>query len=575
MCRHDAHGRGRLAFAGALLGLLLWAPGSAGAATRFSVSMDESQVVGSDSTSPGFAVGSFTLTQDGANHLSFELSFDGTFDFTALGGGGAGGSETVAGLHFHDAPSGQIGSIEFGVTGPDNDLDGDTGFGPAGNGTLVTGEWDSGEGFLGGADLDDHVADLLAATPGEEVDLYLQLHTDIAGGRSIRGQLVAEPEAPVIDPDASEVQLRKSCVSHGGFLDDCFETSASLTSWLWGGGRTNPPSAQDPVLVRVGAGDFDPLICNGSQGELDGWVSFQGAGRENTRFVQVEEPVAAIDITNCTALEFSDLTAYGISDEVARGVYVKGYGTATWSDVDTYAEGTDPEAAILAWYDLSANQPDDLVQYLFGCRVEARGRAKTAYAYETGGADVWFYGGEITLRPTAEPGAPLPAAPSWTALWAIGGGRFHLFGTAVRGVAEEAPGFDGSLWGANVLGESLHMHGGIISLDGSGSGADVDVLGVLSNFGGLVHTPETAFALKPGGSGTAMRLSGSPSGFQSPFQWPAGASPPDIVSIHGADLFVDTAAGASGQEAHLMVYDTTCTGAGGPWRDMAAGGACR
>lgn len=97
------------------------------------------------------------------------------------------------------------------------------------------------------------------------------------------------------------------------------------------------------------------------------------------------------------------------------------------------------------------------------------------------------------------------------------------------------------------------MHGGIISIDGSGSAGDLDVIGIETFFGGgFAHTPGTAWALLPGAAGTATRISGT-GNVQAPFQWPAGPTPPNVVSTHGSDQFVDTAAGASGQEAHLMV----------------------
>ena len=62
---------------------------------------------------------------------------------------------------------------------------------PFAGGTRVTGEWDSGEGG-GGADLDDFVATLLAANPGEDVGIFLAVHTVEFPVASIRAQLIAE-----------------------------------------------------------------------------------------------------------------------------------------------------------------------------------------------------------------------------------------------------------------------------------------------------------------------------------------------------------------------------------------------
>lgn len=163
----------------------------AGAATMFVANLEAAQEV-PPSTALGFGVASLQLTLDTQNHLAFALVVTPTFDFTAFGGGGAGGSD-VLGLHIHNAARGANGPVVFGMIAPNSDTDGDLMFSNLGlAGTLVEGEWDSGEGNA--ADLDDFVAALLAALPGEEVDLYLNLHTASFPAGAIRGQLVAVPE---------------------------------------------------------------------------------------------------------------------------------------------------------------------------------------------------------------------------------------------------------------------------------------------------------------------------------------------------------------------------------------------
>ena len=59
--------------------------------------------------------------------------------------------------------------------------------------TLITSEWDLTEGN-GVVTLANFLAQLQAATPGQDVALYLNTHTTDAAGGAVRGQFVAVPE---------------------------------------------------------------------------------------------------------------------------------------------------------------------------------------------------------------------------------------------------------------------------------------------------------------------------------------------------------------------------------------------
>ncbi len=187
------------------LGLLFSTFGAtlAGAATMFTVQLDSSQEVfpGGQSALSLVGSGTLALTQDGSNHLSFNLVFEDGIDFgdfvtntipPAVGSGIDPETASVAALHIHNAARGANGGIVFGILSPSSDLDGDTQVLASSLGTSVLGEWDSGEG--NNADLDDFVAALLAAQPGEELDLYFNLHTSDDPAGAIRGQIVAVPE---------------------------------------------------------------------------------------------------------------------------------------------------------------------------------------------------------------------------------------------------------------------------------------------------------------------------------------------------------------------------------------------
>jgi hypothetical protein len=88
---------------------------------------------------------------------------------------------------------------------------------------------------------------------------------------------------------------------------------------------------------------------------------------------------------------------------------------------------------------------------------------------------------------------------------------------------------------------------------------------------GHFHTPGTAFQLIPGGGMTEFS---SRAYIHHSYLWPAAETPPAFADPGGSDLFVETDSGSARNEAHLMVRDDSCSGAGGAWRD-AMTGKCR
>ena len=167
-------------------------------AVPFTAQMDSLQEVfpGGQSNSPLTGFGDLRLTQaGGVSSLSFNINFDDGFDFGPITSNPSTGGEEVTALHFHKNDRGANGPIVFGIFGPSSDLDGDTMtlFNADGT-TTVIGEWDLNEGN-GGATLADFVTALVNSQPGEDVPLYLNLHSVNDPAGVIRGQLVnAVPE---------------------------------------------------------------------------------------------------------------------------------------------------------------------------------------------------------------------------------------------------------------------------------------------------------------------------------------------------------------------------------------------
>jgi len=166
-------------------------------AVSFTTFMDSSQEIApaGSTNSPLTGSAQLQLRQSSGNvSLSFMITVDSGFDFQNFGTPNPRGGELVSALHFHNEDRGSNGAVVFGIFGPSSDLDGDTSASVNANGTTtVTGEWDQTEGN-GGATLTDFLPALSSAQPGQEVPLYLNLHTENDPSGAIRGQLAAVPE---------------------------------------------------------------------------------------------------------------------------------------------------------------------------------------------------------------------------------------------------------------------------------------------------------------------------------------------------------------------------------------------
>jgi hypothetical protein len=382
--------------------------------------------------------------------------------------------------------------------------------------------------------------------------------------------------ASAVDPNAPVVLLRQDCTG----LSNCFNTMASLQTWVWG---TRSPSTSNPLLVDIGPGEFGRFECP-SATPANGHVTFRGSGREQTR-IKGGDSVnkGAITVHGCEKMSFLDLTLIG----TAFGVVWDGGGSSQWSNVEVRAL-TNFNFFAYGWYDIGGCDPENkALHYWFGSKIHATGAYIANLGYYAKCSENWFYGGEIEVDMSNFAGQSTMAAGFNTAIRLEQNGDFRAFGSALRTHLGPFCGSVGSNVGVDIYDSGVfHMHGGIINATSAPEGiscassVDLDSTALRVQGSGFAHTPATAFVVKPGGSGVAKRtLALGSATVLSPFLWPAGQEPPDITTITGSDLFVETDCDhngncdGSGNETHLMIYNAAACPAS-RWFDSTLG-SCR
>ena len=191
------------------------------AATLFTSDLDSSQEVdpggATNSSATGFSNLELFESTPGTFSLNYSLTVSSDINFEPVASGTPVDEITEANdailLHIHNAPSGVNGPVVFGIFNPNDDNDPNVTFNNDGS-TTISGVWEPDEGS---EPLSNFVPQLLAATPGEDVDLYWNLHTVADPAGAIRGQLVAvaASEARVPEPSSLKALMLLSSI---GFL---------------------------------------------------------------------------------------------------------------------------------------------------------------------------------------------------------------------------------------------------------------------------------------------------------------------------------------------------------------------
>jgi len=97
-------------------------------------------------------------------------------------------NDDVTLMHIHNAPAGVNGGVVFGLFNPAHDTDDLVAVINPDGSTSISGRWEETDSAI--APLSVFAPALQAANPGDDVELYLNVHTTGNGGGEIRGQII-------------------------------------------------------------------------------------------------------------------------------------------------------------------------------------------------------------------------------------------------------------------------------------------------------------------------------------------------------------------------------------------------
>lgn len=188
----------------AAAGMFTVAATGASAAQIFQATLNSAQEVSPAGVTNSPLVGSATLELldlgGGDFSLAYEIFLPAGFDYQFLAAGtpfdqipDTADDLAVTRLHIHNAARGVNGPVVYGIYNPDQDFNDTVNIILNVDGSAtVTGSWDPTDGNPVG-NVNTFAAELLAAEPGEDVDLYFNLHSVADPAGVIRGQIQAVP----------------------------------------------------------------------------------------------------------------------------------------------------------------------------------------------------------------------------------------------------------------------------------------------------------------------------------------------------------------------------------------------
>lgn len=357
--------------------------------------------------------------------------------------------------------------------------------------------------------------------------------------------------------------------------DTCFDKDSisTMLNWMW---VTRQPSSSSPLMVDIAPGVYSmpaQMFCVDS-----GSVTFRGSGVLNTILtggkINGSSP-AVIDIFNCGALSFQDLTVRSNTRQSGSGsvAAVKWYGagSSTWSNVSL--EGTTH-----GWFSKEcAGSKHDWSSSTINATSSSSPVPLVVVAHFANCGEHNIHGSELSVNNQGETLFSILAVSAGAAA------TINITGSSIRVYSNTniVNVFNSSISAiAAAMNSKVYMSGGLISVTADTvENQDVDAFRVgVEGFrgGGYISASGLNYDLHPGGTGLIRRIviiNGSTEEtdgvIEAPHTWPAGGAPPNIESINGADTFIDT----SGSVPVMYIYHKSCTGGGGTWINTA--GVCR
>lgn len=361
-----------------------------------------------------------------------------------------------------------------------------------------------------------------------------------------------------IDASAENVQVSLTCLEGNASLDNCFTNLADLSGWI---NNTRRPDSSSPLQVNVGPGSFTgplQLSCDAASG-YTGHTSIKGSGAGQTIIEGSSNYISPIVVNNCTELNFSDLKT---TTEYYGGVVWAGGGNSRWFNVEI-------EAKARAWYENQCGAEKGS-HYWYSSKLNAIPVFSLGKTYRATCDESWFFGSEISLT------VPVGVNGSGAAIVANTNGIVHLYGSVLRALVDGTGGLSAVEVGVTsgwpgVTGGEVHIHGTGIDVI-SNTGHDAVVFKASAN--GMIHADSSAYNMSTTGNKTRILNNGGT--VKAPYQWSQSNQPPQVASVTGSDLAVETNCDEkschdedTGTETHLLIYNANCNFAGhGPWFDV-------
>ena len=350
---------------------------------------------------------------------------------------------------------------------------------------------------------------------------------------------------------AETIFLKNDCAG----IQNCFSAIPDLVDWI---DTQRFPDQTDPLLVEIGPGRFKgPFQCIDHSG-----ITLRGSGRGNTviygdkSFIPGNVLFApGMNLRNCNSLNVTDLRVEG--DYGA--IWWDGSGKTTWTDVDVAGGGR-------GWYEFGNCDAETTSHTWFNSRIISRPYVTSSVAYSSFCGQAVFHNSELSANATSVGKNGL----GWgdlRALW-VQGGTAVVYGGALRTTASITP--MNQLAAFEVVrvrdGEARLLN---TSIEAQTS-VDYPVSVLRAEAGGSIRGISSAFLL-PDDNPLITRIDLAGGTVNSDFHWGARITPPDIISVTGADRYIetdcaDTGCQTPGTASHSMVYNGECQVLG-PWFD--------